>query len=855
MKLWNRVRFWLRRSRLDNDLAEELRLHRQMLEEQLVRDGLPPGEARFAAARRFGGTTAAVEQSRDEWSLAWIDSIVKDLCFAWRLALRQPLVTVAAVLTLAFGVGANTAIMSVLETVLLNPLGLRQADQVVTARVRMDKIRMRHAETSGVEFREIGSMTDAFSAVAAFEGRYWTAQVGGEAARLRGPAVTLDFFRVFNEQPALGRFFAPEDRESVVLSHRFWRSAFGGDPSAVGRVMMLDGKPYRIVGVAPAAFRFPAAAQLWTPLILAPDRLQRRGYNMMLSVFARRKDGVTLAQAEDRVARHVAAVKSAGDAEGRELSEYGYGIEIDPFARYVAGDLRRPLWLVWAAALMVLLTGCANVAGLLVTRASGRRREIAIRISVGATRLQIVRQLLIESLLVAALGGAAGLLMARAAVSLLTRLAIPGKQLLALVSLDWRLLLYGFALALLSGLFFGLAPAIQLLRESQSSQLVRSRRHSFQRLFIAAEVAGAFVLVVTTVLLVRSLWAVQRIQPGFDPRQVSTAFFLKPKNDPGFLDRLQAALDSSPGLTSAALAYPVPFSGGGLTSGFDIRNRGQEPGEPEWHGEAYLVSPRYFKTLRIPLLRGRNLSDSDSAGAPLVCLVDARFADRFFPNQDPIGQEINTYGGWARIAGVTGTIRGTTLEEGSRPVAYYSLAQVRSFSQAAMVVRSDAPAAGVLREVVRRTNASVPVYDSATLEERIGESLGVRRVMAELISVFGAIGLLLATIGLYGVIAQLVTERTQEIGIRAALGARPGQILSHFMSQGVRSGILGLIVGFAAAAYTQRWLASMLFEVQPFDAATFGLAGCGFLSVLSLAVWWPARRAARIDPQVALRHE
>ncbi|MEK7753498.1 MAG: FtsX-like permease family protein, partial [Acidobacteriota bacterium] len=350
-------------------------------------------------------------------------------------------------------------------------------------------------------------------------------------------------------------------------------------------------------------------------------------------------------------------------------------------------------------------------------------------------------------------------------------------------------------------------------------------------------------------------WAVQRIQPGFDPRQVSTAFFLKPKNDPGFLDRLQAALDSSPGLTSAALALPVPFSGGGFTSGFRIRNRQQTAGEPEWHGEAYMVTPRYLETLRIPLLLGRNLSDSDAANAPRVCLIDAGFAERFFPGQDPIGQEIAMYGGWARIVGVTGTIRGTTLEEGSRPVAYYSLPQVPFFPHAAIVARSDAPAAGIIREAVRRTNASVPLFDMASMEERIGESLGVRRVMAELVSVFGAIGLLLATIGIYGVIAQLVAERTREIGIRAALGARPGQILSHFLRQGLRSGILGLIVGFAAAAYAQRWLASLLYEVKPFDAVTFSAASLGVLSLLSLAVWWPARRAARIDPGSALRHE
>lgn len=855
MRLWNRVRFWLRRPRLNEDLAEEIRLHRLMLEDQFARDGMPRVEARLAAARKFGSATAAVEQSRDEWSFAWIDSVLTDLRFAWRLAFRQPLVTVAVMLTLAFGVGANTAVVSVLKTVLLNPLGLRHAGRVVVARVRIDKLHMRGVQTSGVEFREIGSMIDVFSAVAAAEGRYWISQAGGEAVRLRGQLVTPDFFRAFGEVPALGRFFTPEDRESVVLSHGLWRSAFGGDASVVGRVLMLDEKPHRIVGVAPAGFRVPATSQLWTPLILTPDRLERRGYNMSLWLFARLKDGVTEAQAADRVARHVANLKSAGDAQSRELSEYGYGIEIDSFARYVAGDLRRPLLLLWAAALVVLITGCANVAGLLLTRCSGRRREIAIRLSAGATRLQVVRQLLIESLLLGALGGVAGLAVAHFAVSLLTRLAIPGKALLALVSLDWLLLLYGFALALLSGLFFGLAPAIQLFRDSQSTQLTRGRRHSFQNAFVTAEVAGALVLVIVTVLLVRSLWAVQRIQPGFDPRNLATAFFLKPKNDPGFLNRLRGALDSYPGLISAALAYPVPFSGGGLTSGFDIKNRQKSRGEPEWHGEAYMISPRYLETLRIPLLRGRNLADSDTAGAPLVCLIDARLAERFFPNQDPIGQEIAMYGGWARIVGVTGAIRGTTLEEGSRPVAYYSLAQIPFFPQAAVVARSDVSAAGAIREAVRRTNASVPVYDVASMEQRIEESLGIRRVLAGLLTVFGGISLLLATIGMYGVLAQIVAERTQEIGVRMALGARPGQILSHFLGQGAQAGIFGLVVGLAGAAIAQRWLTTMLYEIKPFDAATFCLSGLGILLLVLAAVSWPALRASRVDPSVALRHE
>jgi predicted permease len=851
MKFWNRLLLRLRGGRLEAELNDEIRLHREMLETDFMRQGMTPREAAQAAARQFGNPSAAADFSRDEWTFPRLDAVLKDLRFACRLMLRHPLLTVAAALTLAFGVGANTAILSVLETVLLNPLGMRHTDGVMVARVRIDKIQMRHASDSGVEFREIQSMQDAFSSAAAMENRAWNYQSGGQATRLLGQAVTPDFFRVFGEDPALGRFFTPEDRQSVVLSYAMWQSQFGGDASAIGRKIVLDDQPYTIVGVAAAEFPFPAGAQAWTPLILSPARLQQRGMNMDLAVFARLRNGVSAAQAVGRVNRYVAALLASTGS----LAKVGYGIELDPFAVYVAGDLRGPLWLLWAAALLVLLTGCANVAGLLLTRSAGRRREIAIRLSVGATRWQIVRQLLLESLLLGMAGGVAGLCMAKLAVSLLTRVSLPGRQLLALVSLNRGLLLYGLALAMFSGLLFGLVPALQLLRESQTSAMVRSRKRWFQDAFVTAQVAGAFVLVVTTVLLLRSLWEVQQIQPGFDPQHLTTAFFTKPKNDPGFQDRLQAALQASPGVESAALAYPVPFDGGGLTSGFSIRNRQPQPGEPEWHGEAYFVSPQYLRTMRIPLLRGRDISPTDTAAAPLVCLIDRRLAERFFPNQDPIGQQIAMYGDWASIVGVVGTVRATTLEEGSRPVVYRPLVQVPFFAQSAAVVRSGLPAAKTIREAVRRTNGSVPVFDVRTMQERIGESLGIRRILAALLSVFGGISLLLATIGLYGVIAQVVSERTQEIGIRMTLGAQPAQIVAQFARQGLRAGLLGLALGAVAAVYTQGWLASSLYHTQSLDVATFAAVAAGILVLLLAAVWWPSRRASRIDPQAALRYE
>jgi predicted permease len=358
-----------------------------------------------------------------------------------------------------------------------------------------------------------------------------------------------------------------------------------------------------------------------------------------------------------------------------------------------------------------------------------------------------------------------------------------------------------------------------------------------------------------TGLLLRSLWSVEQIQPGFETRNISTAYFTKPKNDPGFEQRLESALENAPGVQSAALAYPAPFSQGGLTSGFGIRNRDQRPGEPEFHGEAYFVTHGYFQTLRIPILAGRGLAATDTAAAPLVCVIDRKLAERFFPNQNPIGHEISMYQGWARIVGVTAAVRADGLEEETRPVVYYSLPQVPIFAQAAAILRSPVPAAALIRDTVRRTNSSVPVYDVQTMEERMGEKLGIRRVMAVLLAIFAAISLLLATMGIYGVTAQVVAERTQEIGVRMALGARPARILRHYVGHGLRAAVAGIVLGAFLTFFVQRWIAAMLYQVKALDRATLAISLAAILLVLLLSIWWPARRASRIDPQAALRHE
>jgi len=844
------------RSRREQELADEISAHLELSAAEQRANGLSAEEARLTALRRFGGVTQTQEAFRDTHGFPALELMSRDLLFAWRLLRRKPLFAAAAIATVSLGVGANTAVVSVLETALLNPLGLRQADRVMAVRTQFVKLNLFQAEASGVEFREMQSLPEVFSAVASMEGRAWTWLSNDEASRLVGQAVTPDFFNVFGEYPGTGRFFTAEDDEfSVVLSDGLWRARFGADPSAVGRTMWLEKKPYRIVGVAPAGFHFPPNAQLWTRLPLEPVRLldSERGRNRTLSVFARRKEGVSETQAREHVRRYVDTVISADATHGGDLSKNGYGIELTSFGRYIAGDLRRPLLLLWGAASIVLLTGCANIAGLLLARSSSRHREIAIRIAVGATAARIVRQLLLESLLIAALGGAAGLVVAGVAVALLTRLNLSAVSSLAFASLDSRLLLYGFGLALVSGLLFGMAPAIQLVRQSESARIGHGRRRWSRDLIVAAQVCGALVLIVMTTLLLRSLWAIQRIEPGFDPQGVTTAFFLKPQNDPDFFDRLQARLAATAGVQSAALANPVPFAESGVVSGFAIKNR-QESGV-QGNAEGFQITPAYFQTLRIPLLRGRNLAPSDTATSPLVCLIDARLAERFFPGLNPIGQEIGMFKGWARIVGVVGAIRRTSLEGESHPAVYYSFAQIPFFPWAAILLRSNVPADSIIRAAVRDANPSVPVYDVRSIEERLGATLEIRRTMIMLLSTFGGISLLLAIVGLYGVTAQVISERTREIAIRTALGARPTQILLPLMRQGLRSALFGLILGLGAVAYAQNWLAGMLYDVAALDPIAVGGTTLGVLMVSLAAVWWPARRVTGIDAQHVLRHE
>jgi predicted permease len=781
-----------------------------------------------------------------------MDTILRDLRFTWRIARRQRWTTAAVIASVAIGVGANTAVTSVLDTVLLNPLGIRNSGRIVAATVHINKLKMDNAETSAAEFRDLQGMPEEFAAVTATEHRDWTLEAG-QPSRLVGLAVTPEFFNVFEQRPSLGRYLGGSDPNEIFLSYGLWQSLFGGNRSALDRKLLLDGRPYRIIGVAAPGFHFPSNVRAWVPLILTPDRF-KRGMNMDLSLFARLKNSVSRDQAQQRVDVGVRNLRAS--PEGAELRKLDYGIDVRPLAWHIAGDLRRPLLLLWWAALILLIAACANVAGLLLARAGNRRKEISIRISLGGSRAQILRQLLTESVILALLGGAAGLLVSAVGVQALGHEPLPYQHMLALVRFNWRLLLYGLSLALASSILFGIVPAVELLRQQHFGGMARARRKWFQNIYIVGQVSAAMFLLVLAGLLLKTLRTIESLQPGFDVQNVTTAFIIKPPaNQNAFFDRLLSHLRSEPGVQSAALAYSLPFSGDAPTSLFDIKGHHHLPGEPEWHAEAYQVSPGYFEALRIPLLRGRVISEFDSAGSPSVCVIDEGMARRFFANEDPIGQEIRLYNGGARIVGVVATVRDATLESASRPVVYYPLAQIPYFPELGIVVRSTVPAAPLIRNAVQLTNSGVPVFDLKTMEERIDSSVATRSVIAWLVAVFSTISMLLAALGIHGVIAQVVGERTAEIGIRMALGARSSDIFLRYVMQGLRLSFAGIAIGLCAAIGCGHWLRSFLYQVQPIDPATLILCALGVLAVSGVAVLAPSWRASHIDPQSALRAE
>jgi predicted permease len=834
-----------------------------------------------------------------------MEALVQDLRLAVRQFAKTPMFTALAVLTLALGIGANTAIFSAVNAVLLRPLPYPQSDRLVDlSSGSSEPIRFAVSYPDLLDFR---AMTRDFTGVAGYSSQRYNLTGAGDPREVQAAFVTADLFDVLRVPPTIGHTFSPQQENEPValLSYGIWAQSFGRDPAVLGKAIALDGKSYTVVGVMPAGFHFPDdRVEVWTP-IGGIRAIERQAMTMRefraLNAVGRLAPTMTVAQAQrdlDVLAKRL-QVEQAEDTSGRRIIAIGPGAgpqkgggprigtsQFDTIQfraallRDVAiGDVSARLWVLLGAVGLVLLIACANAANLLLARAAARGREIAIRRALGAGRGRLVRQLLTESVLLALVAAGVGVLVSNWGLDGLLALwprALPRST---EIGLDGTVLLFTAGLAVVTGIVFGLAPAVratalqieEALREDSAGAGGGRRRRRLQHALVVAEVALALVLLVGAGLLVRSFIALNEVNPGFDTRDVLAARIrLTPARYPAgpqqkrFFESVETALARRPDVASAAVSVTLPLSGGLRIVAFDPHQVRPDYPDPFFISEETTVSPDYFATMRIPIRRGRGFTALDRTGAPRVAVVSRRFADALWPNEDPIGRQFPLGGprdaarGPHTVIGVVDDLRSGMLDEpASRPALYVSSLQEPGQSQMWVVVRSRTGSplqlVSAIRDAIHLADAEQPIGDLVTLEQLISRQTAARRFNTTLLGVFALLAVGLALVGIYGVTSYAVAQRRRELGIRLALGARPRDVVRLLMRESLVRVTAGVVIGVAAALLASRALASMLYGVTPQDAATFAATAAILAGVALVATWLPARRATRVDPMEVLR--
>ncbi|MEZ5316898.1 MAG: ABC transporter permease [Vicinamibacterales bacterium] len=863
----------LGRRRWESELDEELRFHLQMEIDRHRARGLDLEDARQAALRGFGGVDVTKDAYRDQRGLPFVDTLIQDLRYALRLLVRHRAFSLVAVVTLALGIGANTAIFSVVHGVLLEPLPFDGASRIVT--VWQDFSAQGGPEQEWIEipnFVEWRGESDLFETMVAYGSRAANLTGRGDPQRLAALAVSDGFFRTFAVSPAVGRdFTAADDRPGAapvaILAWGLWQREFAGDASVVGQSIQLDGTPVTVVGVAPAGFDLPGAPglDLFLPSRLDPSRSGRGNFAWL--GLARLKPGVTVERAE---ARLDAMMQEIG---ARFPEDRGVTVSLVPMLDQLVAPVRTGLWVLLAVVGLVLLIACANIANLMLSRGASRGREMAVRAAMGAGRRRLVRQLLTESLVLALAGGGLGVLIAWWGTAALTaRIPPAAAPRIENVTLDGTVLLFTLGIAVVAGLLFGLAPVVQSARHDAGLALKAGGRDAqeagagggLRAVLAAGQIALALCLLIAAGLATRSFVALVDVDPGFRPDGLTTAFvsmppdgFQGPPELVDFMDRLIARVAARPGFDSVAAVSVLPLSGNDSDTSFRIEGRpdldvpGREP--VAWFRR---VTSGYFRTMGLPVIEGREFTDADRAGAPKVALVSEVTADRFWPGEDVVGKRIR-FGDdeWTTIVGVTRGVRHAGLSQPPRPELYLPFAQ-RPGRQMTLVVRSSADEAAVtslLRSDLHEIAPALPLSNVTTMKALMAQSVAQPRFLMSLTAVFGALALVLASVGIYGVMAYAVSRRTTEMGLRMALGAGRGQVLGLVLSQGARVTVAGLVTGLLVAWWASRAMDTVLFGVGAHDVLTFAAAAAALAFVAILACAIPAVRATRIDPMRALR--
>jgi predicted permease len=870
----------------EEELAREVAAHLGVLEDEYRRRGLTAEEARFAARRAIGGVEQAKEQQRDARAFAWLANGHRDIRFAVRTLLRNPGFTALAVLTLGLGIGATTAVYSAFDAAFLRPLPFPEPERLVrVAGVTIPLDMRRLVDASGragpprksvPDVDDITGMREVFSHAAGHATGAMNLGTGPEPLRVDVTFVTAGFFATMGRGPRLGRLFAPAEMvvgapAVTVLSDRLWRTQLGGDPAIVGRTVMLDGVPHEVIGVMPADFRFPAATHLWLPLpVPAPFSLMSAFRNFLPSVIvARLAPGVSV----DAAALRVDAMRRGLASGGSPRSTITAANLVLPLQRSLLGDRRRALIVLMASAGLLLVIACANAATLLLSRAAARRRELATHAVLGATRGRILFRLLIESVLLAAAGAVAGVVIAAGTLSMLPVLLPTGLAGLAPVQMDLRVLAFAIATAILTGIAFGLAPAVGAARLRVNHALQDAAAREFTaagrlpRLLVVVQVAVACLLVIGAALMVASMRSLLAIDPGMQLDRVAAARVNLPPASyrdnaalAGFVQAAVAALRRAPLVADAAAINTLPLSGEqGITVRVDREGTTSTDHDEHRFAPYLIVSPGYFRTMGIALLRGRDVEWTDTKSVP-VAVVNRTLAQRLWPGDDPLGKRFLFGGGDLRtVVGVVEDARVTGLDAPPGLQVYFPISE-QPQNYVSLIARTASPenVAALppsIRLAVGAVDPDLPVFANQPMEDVIAEALASRRINTVLITVFGTVALGLAVIGVYGVLACSVAQRTREIGVRVALGAQRREVLGLILRQGLTLVAVGLGVGVAASLVATRYLEGMLYGIAARDPGTFSTVSLVLIAAGLVASFVPARRAASADPLTALRSE
>ena len=858
-----------------DDVAEELRQH---LDDQ-YRELRAAGSSHDDALRAMADDVNAVRSRR---SRLRPELIAADVRYAFRTLRRNPGFAIVVLLTLALGIGANAAIFSVVNGVLLRPLPYRDADRLMVIWGDLRRPGVNQIPASAGEYLDYRDRSHAFEQVAAYDTVGFNLTGGGEPERVEGAVVTTTFFALLGASAQVGRtFVAAEDQpgrdDVVVLSHSLWTRRFSANPAIVGQTIPVDGRPAQVVGVMPAAFQFPdRSIEIWKPFLLDAEAVSdnNRGSHGYTAL-ARLKAGFSRQQAQADLTAVTAAFKADHPGNYRN----GFGATLRPLHEEIVGDTGRPLMVLLGAVAVVLLIACANVANLLLARAASRRKEIALRTALGASRGRLVRQLMTESVLVSAIGGLIGLGLAAWGVDLLIASAPDSIPRIQEVGVDLRVACFTALVSLATGLVFGLVPALRASRAPLHDALKEGGRaggggvHGLTgRALVVSEVALSLVLLIAAGLLIHSFTRLQDVAPGFDSSRLLTFRLSLPESryttfqkGQSFFDEFFTGLRRTPGVRSVAAINALPFSGLGGSRSFHIEGREEKRPEDQTEEQLRIVTDGYFAAMGIPILAGREFTERDALNQPRVAVVNDAMAKKHWPHESPIGKRVSFSTNepeWYEVVGIAGNIKHRALENADRPELYVPYRQplfagwtVRPMYVVARTSADPASTAAMARHEIARVDRDQPISDVRTMDERIGRSLSSRRFSTVLLALFAGLALTLAAVGIYGIVAYSVTERTHEIGVRVALGAQRRDVMAMVVGQGMTMTIVGAAIGVAASAALARLMSSLLFGVSAVDPATFVAIPLLLIAVALAACYVPARRATRVDPLQSLRAE